>query len=257
MKDLLVIDHRSADIIGDVHGCFQELYELLTKLGYDIEEDERKKYGFYITNPPGRVAVFVGDICDRGPAIIRSLKLVMTMVESGQAYLVLGNHDAKLLKKLNGRNVVINHGLDETLAALANESETFVEEVRRFLERLPIQLVLDDGQLIVAHAGLPEKYHYQSGPQITRFALYGDITGTRDEYGLPIRHDWTVHYRGKAIVVYGHVPQKKPYISNNTYGIDTGCVFGGYLTALRYPELEIVQVKAKQAYSSHAYLSFS
>lgn len=252
-----VFDHHTAfDIIGDVHGCFEELVELLLKLGYEIDETKKSKYGYKVKNPRGRRVVFVGDICDRGPQIVKSFRLVMTMVEENQALMILGNHEAKLIKKLNGRHVQVTHGLENTMEELEKEPKAFVDEVHRFLEQLPIQLVLDQGRLIVAHAGLPEKYHGKSAPSITRFALYGDVSGKRDEHGLPIRRDWSLNYRGDAIVVYGHVPREEPYISNNTYGIDTGCVFGGYLTALRYPEMELVKVKAKKVYSPHIYLKF-
>lgn len=243
------------DIIGDVHGCFDECVELLTTLGYTIESTTETPYGFRVTPPDGRMAVFVGDIVDRGPKIVKSLRLVMTMVEQNQALCILGNHEAKLLKKLNGRNVQVRHGLEHTMAELDNESQQFVDAVHRFIERLPVQLVLDEGRLIVAHAGLPEKYHGKDSPAITSFALYGDVSGKRDEYGFPIRRDWTLDYKGRAVVVYGHVPRTSHYLSNNTYGIDTGCVFGGHLTALRYPEMEIVKVKAKRIYSEHVHFT--
>ena len=221
----------SYDIIGD-NRCFDECVELLTRLGYKVGEAKDSRYGITIVNPPGRIAVFVGDICDRGPKIIKSFQLVMTMVEQDQALCIMGNHEAKLLKKLNGRNVQVRHGLEHTMAELEDAPQELVDSIRRFIEGLPVQLVLDGGKLVVAHAGLPEKYHGKQSRAISSFALYGDVSGKTDEYGLPIRRDWTLDYRGDAVVVYGHVPQQMPYRSNNTYGIDTGCVFGGYLTRL-------------------------
>jgi protein phosphatase len=244
------------DIIGDIHGCFEECLELLQTIGYQIKRDEQSKYGFQVTNPPGRTAVFVGDLTDRGPNSVDSLRLVMTMVENEQALCILGNHEAKLVKKLSGRNVQVKNGLETTMAELDRESATFREEVRRFVENLPIQLVLDDGKLVIAHAGLPEHYHGKQSKAVTSHAIYGDVSGKTDEHGLPIRRDWTLDYKGQSIVVYGHVPRQESYLSNKTYGIDTGCVFGGKLTCLKYPELEFVDVKAKKIYSQHAHLQF-
>src|SRR5260370_22665261 len=80
------------------------------------------------------------------------------------------------------------------------------------------------------------------------FALYGETTGETDEFGLPVRHPWAQDYRGKAVVVYGHTPVPEPAWINNTICIDTGCVFGGRLTALCYPERELVGVPAHRAY---------
>ena len=80
------------------------------------------------------------------------------------------------------------------------------------------------------------------------FALYGETTGETDEFGLPIRYSWAAEYRGKAMVVYGHTPVPEPTWLNHTINIDTGCVYGGRLTALRYPEKELVSVPAAQTY---------
>ena len=81
------------------------------------------------------------------------------------------------------------------------------------------------------------------------FALYGETTGETDEFGLPVRFNWAAEYRGKAAVVYGHTPVPDPEWLNNTVCIDTGCVFGGSLTALRWPEREFVSVKAHATYA--------
>lgn len=225
------------DIIGDIHGCYDELVALLEKLGYSGG-----------VHPDGRKVIFLGDLCDRGPKNIEVLRLVMDMVSSGNAYCVSGNHDAKLFRKLNGKNVAYTHGFDITMQQMEAESKEFVLEVKKFLDGLISHYVFDGGKLVVAHAGLTEKYQGRASGRVRQFCIYGDTTGETDEYGLPVRLPWANDYRGYATVVYGHTPNPQVEIVNNTFCIDTGCVFGGKLTALRYPEKEIVQVDALKEY---------
>ncbi len=229
------------DIIGDVHGCFDELIALLTQLGYAIE-------GMTVTPPAGRKAVFVGDLVDRGPKIPQVMKLVMGMVEAGTAICVPGNHDMKLLRALRGKNVQVTHGLADSLTQLAAETGEFRQEVIKFLNSLVSHYVLDGGKLVVAHAGMKESMMGRAAGAVRDFALYGETTGESDEFGLPVRLNWAADYRGRAMVVYGHTPVPQPEWLNNTMNIDTGCVFGGALTALRYPEQELVSVPALQTY---------
>ena len=234
------------DIIGDVHGCFDELTALLETLGYGITSQENGTY--IVGHPDGRRVVFVGDLVDRGPGIAKTLQLGMDMVASGVALCVPGNHEMKLLRKLRGSNVQITHGLAETLAALDAQPESFREQVAGFIDGLPIHLVLDDGQLVVAHAGLKEAMHGKTSRGVRAFALFGETTGETDAYGLPVRGNWAAAYHGKASVVYGHTPVLEAEWLNRTINIDTGCVFGGKLTALRYPEGELVSVPAARVY---------
>lgn len=95
---------------------------------------------------------------------------------------------------------------------------------------------------MIAHAGIREDYIGKNNSKVKTFVLYGDITGKSNPDGTPVRRDWARNYQGKATIVYGHTPVKEPRILNNTYNIDTGAVFGGHLTALRYPEMELVSV---------------
>jgi protein phosphatase len=239
------------DLIGDVHGCFEELRNLLSLLGYQVQESvgSAGQPEYQVQPPAGRRAVFVGDLVDRGPQVVGVLRLVMHLVETGAGLCVIGNHDDKLRRYLAGRPVRLTRLLQETLAQLEQEPADFRERVRVFLERLPSHYVLDRGRLVVAHAGLPEEYHGRVGPEVRDFALYGDVTGETDEYGLPVRRDWAARYRGRAYVVYGHTPVAQPQWVHHTINIDTGCVFGGRLTALRYPELELVSVPAARRYA--------
>ena len=238
------------DIIGDVHGCFDELLTLLERLGYEVEtrSDSDGDNGLSATHPEGRKAVFVGDLVDRGPGVVKVLKLVMSMVADGSALCVAGNHESKLTPKLQGRNVQITHGLEESLNQLDAESPEFREQVLAFLDGLISHYVLDDGDLVVAHAGIKSEYQGRASARVRDFCMYGETTGEKDEYGLPIRANWAAEYRGRATVVYGHTAVVEPVWLNRTINIDTGCVFGGKLTALRYPEKELVSVPAARVY---------
>jgi protein phosphatase len=204
---------------------------------------------FTVQPANGRKLVFVGDLVDRGPKVPQVLKLVMNAVASGAALCVPGNHDAKLMRKLRGREVQITHGLAESLAQLANEPEDFRKRVAEFIDDLVSHYVLDDGKLVVAHAGMKETMQGRGSGAVREFALFGETTGETDEFGLPVRYNWAAEYRGAAAVVYGHTPVPEPEWLNRTINIDTGCVFGGKLTALRYPEKELVSVPAKQTYA--------
>jgi polynucleotide kinase-phosphatase len=241
-------EHGPFDIIGDVHGCRAELETLLGALGYELSRDDRGRPVDAVHPEPGRKAVFVGDLVDRGPDSPGVLRLVMGMVAAGHAICVPGNHEQKLARKLNGRNVQLTHGLPETLEQLAAEPDEFVAEAKAFIEGLVSHYVLDDGKLVVAHAGLKEAYHGRASGRVRSFALYGETTGETDELGLPVRYPWAKDYRGSAAVVYGHVPTPAPEWINNTICLDTGCVFGGSLTALRWPSREIVAVPAAKEY---------
>lgn len=231
------------DIIGDVHGCYDELRELLVKLGYQFSDDE-----FMAQHPESRRAIFVGDLVDRGPKTPDVLRLVMNMVKNGSGICVAGNHDVKLMRKLRGKDVRITHGLAESLEQLEGETAEFKAEITKFLDRLIGHYVFDAGKLVVAHAGMKEQFQGRSSARVRDFGLFGETTGETDEYGLPVRYNWAQDYRGKATVVYGHTPVPEPEWINKTICIDTGCVFGGSLTALRYPEKELVSVKAAYAY---------
>ena len=234
------------DVIGDIHGCRAELERLLLELGYQIGRDDQGRAAG--AHRDGRRAVFVGDLVDRGPDTPGVLRLVMGMVAAGDAFCVPGNHENKLLRALRGRNVQVTHGLAESLAQLAAEPEGFRADVERFLDGLISHYVLDGGKLVVSHAGLVERYQGRASGRVREFCLYGQTTGETDEYGLPVRYPWAQEYRGTAMVLYGHTPVPTPEWINNTLCLDTGCVFGGRLSALRYPERELVSVPAAEVY---------
>lgn len=237
--------HGPFDIVGDVHGCLNELLLLLDALGYSAD---RRGAEWAVTAPRGRTLAFVGDLVDRGPSAPDVLRLAMGMMRAGTALCVAGNRDVELARAMRGRDVKVTRGMRITLKQLETEPDAFCAEVVRFLRRLPSHLVLDDGALVIAHAGLKEAMQGHASAAARAFALHGESTGEIDGSGLPVRVNWAKDYGGKALVVHGHTPVTEPVWLNNTVNIDTGCVYGGHLTALRYPERKTVSVPAKAIY---------
>ncbi len=252
-------ERGSFDIIGDVHGCYDELTDLLTALGY--APSPRAVEGIegvpeVWAHPEGRRVLFLGDLVDRGPKVVATVELARAMVAAGTALCVPGNHDIKLKRALEGKNVNIAHGLAESLEQIAalppEQQEAFKANYTAFAEALVSHLWLDGGRLCVAHAGMKEEYIGRASGRVRDFALYGETTGETDEFGLPVRYPWAQDYRGTASVIYGHTPVPEVEWLNNTLNIDTGCIFGGKLTALRWPEREVVQVAARATYAAPA-----
>ncbi len=245
-------EHGPFDIIGDVHGCADELRLLLGKLGWeraDLETHEAPWGTESWRHPEGRQAIFVGDLVDRGPAVLDVVRIVRNMMKAGTALAVPGNHDVKLVRWLRGKNVQVKHGLAQSIEELEALTADERQRVSSFLDSLVSHAVLDEGRLVVAHAGLCEEMQGRTSGAVREFCLYGETTGETDEFGLPVRYNWAAEYRGQAMVVYGHTPVPDAQWLNNTVNIDTGCVFGGSLTALRYPEREFVAVPAAREYA--------
>ena len=236
-------EHGPFDLIGDVHGCFDELVALLRELGWEVDPEATAA-----RHPEGRIAVFLGDLVDRGPDTPGVLRLAMNMAEAGTAIVVPGNHENKLMRALRGRKVQVTHGLGESLEQLEAAGPEFRERVLTFLDGLIGHFVLDGGALVAAHAGMKEEMQGRASGAVREFALYGETTGETDEFGLPVRYPWAEDYRGAAAVAYGHTPVPEARWLNGTICLDTGCVFGGSLTALRWPERDLVSVKAARTY---------
>lgn len=232
-----------AVIIGDVHGCLPELLALLQKLN-------EQGYGEH-------KVVFVGDFADRGPANAGTLELIADMVEQGRALAVRGNHDDKLLRYLKGANVKLGHGLQATVNQIETnmESKALKEKLLKFLGGLPLYLSLDEGKLVVSHAGIDDDMIGQSdNGAIRSFCLYGKTTGRKLENGFPERIDWAaerVVTEASPLIVYGHHAAAEPYLINKTAMVDTGACFGGDLSAYVYPEGKVVSVKAYAQYEVH------
>jgi len=180
-------DHGPFDIIGDVCGCHGELFTLLDRLGYQRPDGE---HAGALQHPDGRRALFLGDLVDRGPGVTEVLDVAMSMVEAGSALCILGNHENKLGRALAGRNVTVSHGLAESLEQLDQRGPEYRAAVKAFVDGLVSHYVLDDGRLVVAHAGLSERYHGRASGRVRSLALYGDSSGETDEYGYPVRYPW-------------------------------------------------------------------
>lgn len=236
------------DIIGDVHGCIDELLELLDILGYEHTEAGG------VRHPEGRTLIFVGDLSDRGPGNMAVWKLALASIEAGDALLTPGNHDSKFARYLMGRKVQLNFGLEHTVRqfrALPRHEQKWISRgVQRLVFDGPPYAILDEGRLVVAHAGIEQWMIGKVNRQIVSFVRYGEQTGEYTPEGFPVRRDWAADYRGKALIVYGHTPRPDAVFRNNTINIDQGCAFGGELTALRYPELELVSVPARRVYAA-------
>ncbi|MGI2327414.1 bis(5'-nucleosyl)-tetraphosphatase PrpE [Planococcus sp. YIM B11945] len=235
------------DIIGDIHGCFNELIELLTILGYEKENS-------HYVHPEGRQLVFVGDAMDRGPDSLAVLHLLFSMQDRGSLYYCPGNHCNKLYRFFKGNKVHLAHGLETTVNEFhrlnKKEQQQFRARYVQFYEKLPLYLEFGE-ELVVAHAGIKEDMIGKPiSKGIASFVLYGDTTGKIDANGRPVRRDWAKNYKGQKIIVYGHTPTSEPYIINNTVNIDTGCVFGGSLSAFQFPEKTVVSVPSAQPYYS-------
>lgn len=233
------------DIVGDVHGCYEELLDLVGKLGYQVLGPADWPCA---THPQGRKLVFLGDLVDRGPQTPEVLRLVMGSEWRGTALCVLGNHDEKCARALSGKKVTVHEGLRRSLEQLGKQGESFCAAVQDFVGKLPSHLVLDGGKLVVAHAGLPRELHGRDTDEVTQICKYGMTAGEKDADGHPVRLHWEREYRGSALVVFGHVVGHRVRQVNNTACIDTGCVFGGQLTALRYPERQLVGVPARKVH---------
>ncbi|QED47251.1 bis(5'-nucleosyl)-tetraphosphatase PrpE [Cytobacillus dafuensis] len=241
------------DIIGDIHGCFDEFQELTLQLGYDWGKG-------YPIHPDTRKLAYVGDLTDRGPQSLKVTEIVCKLVKESLAYYVPGNHCNKLYRFFLGNKVQLTHGLETTASEYDSLDEKSKHTIRKnymkLYENASLYEVLDDGKLVIAHAGIRQDYIGQYSAKVKTFVLYGDITGEKNPDGSPVRRDWAKQYRGDAIIVYGHTPVKEVRIVNNTYNIDTGAVFGNKLTALKYPEMEFVSVSSSMPFVEEKFRKF-
>ena len=241
------------DIIGDIHGCFDEFMELLFKLGY-VEKD-----GLFV-HPEGRKLVSVGDITSRGPKSIAALKFFIAHKKAGLSYMTDSNHGWKIARWLDGRNVQLTHG-DDAVAAEFAEYEAVhgrkaVDKLRMASKELLLKapshyILMKDGEevAVVTHAGIRDSYIGQDSGKIRSFTRYGDVRGFDEVTGRPLRYDWFLEHKSKHTIIWGHDPKIEPLFTHNTVNIDQGCVFGGSLTALRFPEMTTISVKGNVDYS--------
>jgi diadenosine tetraphosphatase ApaH/serine/threonine PP2A family protein phosphatase len=226
--------------------------DLLNRLGWRIEPDPDGPAGtpLQVQGPAGRKLIFLGDIVDRGPHSPEALRLVMCLVELGHALCVPGNREVRLIGRLRKMACPMDAGQAEHPKGFGQESPEFLIQALTFLQSLPGHLVLDGGRLVVAHAGMRADLQGLETEDAQNFALYGSVDPEADAFKMPPPDNWAGDYQGSALVVYGHTPIARPRWHNRTIDIDTGCVLAGNLTALRYPELELVSTPARAAYVS-------
>ncbi len=242
-------DIKKVIIFGDIHSCFNELKDLIEKVkqaGYDPFTNHEVKFAF------------VGDLLDRGDTPVETIDYIFNLVNSGLAFVSMGNHDNKLMRYLNGSKVKLTHGLEETVYALKGpkSSDKLRNKVIKTLENLPYHIIFDNGKLIVCHAGIKDEMIGKSNGYVNNFSIYGEVTGEKDEHGYPVRKDWAsnrVITDSSPVIVYGHTPLKEVYSINKCHNIDTGCSFGGKLTALIYDDSKIsfISVPARKVYCEH------
>jgi protein phosphatase len=241
------------DIIGDIHGCYEEFVQLTKQLGYSWEKG-------YPVHPADRKLIFLGDLTDRGPLSIKVMETVYKLVQNKLALYTPGNHCDKLYRYFLGRNVQIKHGLETTVdefqALDSARQEVVSAHFKKLYEEAPLYITADNQKLIVAHAGIKRRYIGRTDKKVKTFVLYGDITGETHPDGRPVRRDWAKVDEGKAWIVYGHTPVKEARLLNRTVNIDTGCVFGGQLSAFRYPETEVVSVSSSMPYVEEKFQTF-
>ncbi|SER95267.1 bis(5'-nucleosyl)-tetraphosphatase PrpE [Salipaludibacillus aurantiacus] len=244
---------KKFDIIGDIHGCHEEMTDLLKELGYSHQSGK-------LHHSDNRVPVFLGDLTDRGPASVKVMEDVADWVLQKEALYCPGNHCNKLYRYLSGRNVMINNGLETTVEELKSlpkeKTERIANKFKALYEQSPLYLQLDANRLIVAHAGIRPDLIGKKGKVVRTFVLYGDITGEKHADGRPVRRDWAAKYNFDSFVVYGHTPVPKPRWKGSTVNIDTGCIFGGQLSALRWPEKTVCSVPSNQPYLKEKFQSF-
>lgn len=243
---------KGIDFIGDIHGCFTELITLLKELNY------KAKDGFFI-HPEGRKFMSVGDVMSRGPKSLKTMLFFKEHIEKGLAYMTDSNHGWKIARWLDGRNVKMNHGDENVEKELKDYEQQYgqenttrlKEDLKTFLLSAPSHYVVTKNgvaTVVCTHAGIRDEWIGKQSDSISDFCRYGDTDGF-DESGKPIRKDWTVHHKGSQLIIWGHDPKPQPQLINNTLNIDQGVVFGGRLTAFRYPEWTIVSIKAEENYS--------
>jgi protein phosphatase len=249
-------EHGPFDIIGDVQGCLDELHQLLGQLGYLENSSQVWRH------PDKRRVIFLGNLVNRGPNSLGVLQLVARMVKAGQALYVQGNHCNRFYRYINGHHTALDQGLETTVAEFmalpTPERAEIAALVKDLIGTAPPYLLLDNGKLAVAHAGLKDTMLGRLSDRIFYFCLYGHTTNStnvkaaleRSTEEIVVAENWAEHYRGKPLIAYAQAPKAAtgPEIHNNTVNLDQGCVFGGRLTAMCYPERSFVQVKAAHSY---------
>ncbi|MBN2379266.1 metallophosphoesterase [candidate division WOR-3 bacterium] len=235
--------------VGDVHGCFNELIRLMDKIAPTADDE----------------VVTVGDLVGKGPDADK-----VAMLWTGAGFKsVLGNMDFALLAWLDGELEIGPGLIKDSFETLAGNTL-----LTGFLKTLPLYLDYPEIKVGVVHGGLYPDMDPDSVPKdisswtekverrkeiIALRYLRKDGAGSwvRVPHGKQVEGDrfWSEVWDGDRTIIYGHTPQKtgKPKVDKKAIGIDTGCVFGGFLTAAIYlPDKgywDFQVVKAEKAYS--------
>ena len=211
--------------IGDVHGCAREFEELLKKL--KLSKGDR--------------VVQVGDLVNRGPDSHDVIQLAQEYgVES-----ILGNHELRLLRyKHNGRKSQLKEYDRSTLEQLTRSDWDY-------LEKLPEHRFGPDKNTVFVHGGfLPsEPWQNQNIDTITTIQVIDRSGNPAKRSDAPDGSPWAEKWHGKPFVIYGHTPRPKVLSRPGSIGIDTGCVYGGHLTAYIVESQKLLQVPARKAYA--------
>ncbi len=245
---------KGLDIVGDIHGCFDEFLTLLHRLGY-----QQNEAGFYI-HPEGRTFLSLGDIMSRGPKSLQTLQFFHNHIQAGLAHMVDSNHGWKIARWLDGQHVQLTHGDEKVEQEFLTYEHTHGSEkatelkkqLKDLLLKAPSHYVLKKNGVATAvcvHAGIRDEWIGKQSHEISDVARYGETDGF-DDANKPIRKDWTVHHKTSPLIIWGHDPRKKAMVVNGTINIDQGAVFGGELTALRYPERDTLSVDVETDYSN-------
>ena len=206
-------------VVGDIHGCYDELMALLEKA--ELDQDDR--------------VVAVGDLITKGPKNREVLEVFMT---DPRFSTVIGNHDLALRRRWNGEDIDLSSAQKDAHKELKGEKDAYTA----FLNRLPF--MIDLGSHLVVHAGLRPnvELHSQTTGDLTRLRTLGP--DRESDEGTP----WYHVYYGDKVVLFGHWPASEPRRGKKAIGLDTGCVYGYHLTAYIIETDEFVTVKAEKAY---------
>ena len=206
-------------VVGDIHGCYDELEDLLTEVGFT--SDDR--------------LISVGDLITKGP---KNREVLERFMSEPQFSAVMGNHDLALRRKWNGEKVKLKDSQKPTNKELKPDKERYLA----YLNALPF--IIDLGTHLVVHAGLRPgvALNSQTSEDLTELRSMGKDRAARD--GTP----WYDLYDGDKVVLFGHWPANKPRIGEKAIGLDTGCVYGNHLTAYILETDEFKSVPARRRY---------
>ena len=208
-------------VIGDLHGCYDELLDLLDKVSFGSEDR----------------LICVGDLITKGP---KNREVLDRFMSDPQFAAVIGNHDLALRRRWNGEKFKLKPSQKPTHKELKKDKERYVP----FLNQLPF--TIDLGTHLVVHAGLRPgvELYSQTTEDMTELRSLGEDRASRK--GPP----WYEAYDGEKIVLFGHWPAAEPRRGKKAIGLDTGCVYGGQLTAYIVETGEVTSVPARQVYDS-------